>query len=176
MGPYTSTCSGLPLVWGCPSPRGRPVPVTPVSTSQADYLHLETPNPFARLAQTLSPLLPTVSSSGQGAKPPRDLLLEPQTTFCPSTGRQQGQQPNRAEGGEQDAGKSPLPHLLLVLQGFLQPSTGTFPGHFLQAPGAASLLLPTAGTELGAVAPGLVLAEQGRCQQGCSGPREIKNP
>lgn len=42
------------------SPGGRPVPVTQVSTSQADYLHLETPNPFARLAQTPSPLLPTV--------------------------------------------------------------------------------------------------------------------
>lgn len=63
--PTRAACSGLPLLQGCPGrwlpiPTGHPVPVTQVSASQADYLHLETPNPFARLAQTPSPLLPTV--------------------------------------------------------------------------------------------------------------------
>lgn len=36
-----------------------------------------------------------------------------------------------AEGGGQYVGKCPLAQLPLALQGFHQPSTGTFPGHFL---------------------------------------------
>lgn len=42
---------------------------------------------------------PLCCGPGQGAKPPRDLLLEPQTTLCPSTGRKQGLQPRRAGWG-----------------------------------------------------------------------------
>lgn len=42
---------------------------------------------------------PLCCSPGQGAKPPRDLLLEPQTTLFPSTGRKQGLQPRGADWG-----------------------------------------------------------------------------
>lgn len=62
LGPCLSPFSGVPLAQGCPG-RWLPIPTglpCACHASQADYLHLETPNPFARLAQTPSPLLPTV--------------------------------------------------------------------------------------------------------------------
>lgn len=91
-GPTRGTSSGSPHPWQVAAPFPWELPHSSPSASQAAYLHPETPNPLLG-SDTIPAALRGGHGAGEGANPPCDLLLEPQTTAVP-------QRPGAAKGDE----------------------------------------------------------------------------